>query len=200
MARRKKSKDRMGIFVPFVPPPPGAPSPEDIPPRITRPPTPAPFPVAKPTPVRPDIWERIWGVPAGTPPPPAPTAPKPTVPPAWIRPAVDPAQYFDLNGLFNHVKGLRQAPNWTRPAMVPLLQIARPTRDPLQAALEAGRLFRIPDAEISRHGQNAWQYVIDPFVKQLEQALNLAKPGELPGLFRFEFAGDGSFGLGYYEQ
>jgi len=78
--------------------------------------------------------------------------------------------------------------------------LARPTRDPLQAAVEVGRFFKISDAEVSRHGAQAWQYVIEPFVRELERALNLVKPAELPGSFRFDFGSDGAFALGYVEQ
>lgn len=150
----------------------------------------------------PSPWELLFGrpTPVGRPPVKSAVAPpKPAGPPAWVRPSVDPAQFFDLKGMFEYVRSIRQSPNWKPPTSAPLLPLARPTRDSLQAAVEVGHFFKISDAEISRHGAQAWQNVIEPFIRELERALNLAKPAELPGSFRFDFGSDGAFALGYVE-
>jgi len=147
------------------------------------------------------MWERMFGVPtpaARTVAPPKAAAPKAPAP-AFVRPAVDPGQYYDVKALFEYVRGVRQDPAWRPPASVPLQQLARPTQDPLQAALEVGRFFKMDPAELSKYGPNAWQYLVEPFVRSVAQAVNLAKPPDLPGSFQFTFANDGSFGFGYVE-
>lgn len=147
-------------------------------------------------------WELLFGrpIPIGRPPAKPAAPPKPAGPPTWVRPSVDPGQFFDLKGMFEYVRSIRQSPNWKPPTSAPLLQVARPTKDAIQAAVEVGRFFKISDAEVARYGAQAWQYVIEPFVRELERALNLLKPAELLGSFKFDFGSDGAFALGYVEQ
>lgn len=176
-----------------------------------RPPAERPRPELPPPPPRPGEPEAFWMTFFGRPRPleeavPAAPAPRPAAPPprqagqpAWVKPSVDPGQYFDLKGLFDYVRSSRQAPGWRPPASLPLLQVISRTPDPVRAASLAARFFRIPESEVSRYREDAWEFVIEPFVRELERALNVTKPAEIPGAFRFEFAADGSYGLAYYE-
>lgn len=213
----KRSRPRMGIeekearppqqppsiFAPFAPrgaePPPPPPPP---PPPRGEPGTPVPESPPGRMP-----WERMFGAPtpvgraAARPAAPA----RPAGPPAWVRPSVDPSQFFDMKALFDHIRSQRQSAGWRAGTYVPLYPLARPTKDALQAASEVGRFFKLSDAEISRYGERAWQYIVEPFVRELERAMNLAKPTEIPGAFRLGFfrfdpaSADESFGLAYVE-
>lgn len=176
---------------PLAPPPPGALQPPGGPPPAAGVPMPEPAPVP---------WESMFGkpVPVGR----AAAAARPAAPPrpaapTFVRLKIDPNQIFDTKALFEHVLRLKRSAEWRPPVM--LLQVARPTQDPVQTALEVGAFLRIPYDEISRYGANAWQYLVEPRVRHLDEALNQTKPAELPGVFRFDFAPDRSFWLGYTE-
>lgn len=147
------------------------------------------------------FWEQMFGqpVPVGR------GAAKTTTPqmptqPGFIRPSVDVGKYFDLNALFEHIKSVKKSPTWKPPTTAPLVSLAEPTTDDFLRSIHVGRFFNLPDGEINRYGANAWRYMILPFIQKVEQALNLKKPADLPGSFKFDFASDGSFGLGYIEQ
>jgi hypothetical protein len=153
------------------------------------------------------IWETLFAPPPSEPRPaaPPPAAPKPAARPAWVRSTVDPAQFFELRGLFDYINKVKRDPSFRVPpgqyAIVPLLQIAAPSRDPTGALYEAAKFLRLPEGEVRRHRpEEAWHHVVEPFVRELERALDAVKPAEIPGFFRFDFAEDGSFGLAYYER
>lgn len=118
----------------------------------------------------------------------------------FIRPSVDVGKYFTLDKIFEHLGKIRKTAEWRPPTVAPITELAAPERDDFLRSLLVGRFFSLPDAEINRHGANAWRYYILPFLKRVEQALNIQKPEDLPGYFKFNFDNDGVFGLGYFED
>lgn len=199
----KKRRHKMGIERPpeTPPPPPSFFDPYGGLPRDPSSGAPPPPGEGQPAAGPGGQWEQMFGqpVPVGR------GAAKPTTPqmptqPGFIRPSVNIEKYFDVNALFEHIKGVKKSPTWKPPTTAPLVSLAEPTTDDFLRSIQVGRFFNLPDGEINRYGANAWRYMILPFIQKVEQALNLKKPEDLPGSFKFDFASDGSFGLGYIEQ
>ena len=195
-----------GFFAPFGPPP-SAPQPGAAPGFFAAfgAPPPPPGQTPAPQPARePSVWERMFGRPAEAPKPSAAPATARAAIPAWVKPRVDPSQFFDLQGLYAYVAQQKTDPSFRVPpgsvGNIALLMVARPARDPAQMLSEVASYFRIPQAELQRHGERAWPNLVEPFLKELERALDMQKPATLPGFFRFDFAQDGSMGLAYYER
>lgn len=147
------------------------------------------------------LWELMYGPPQKIGPRTATKAPppRPAAQQTFMRPTVDVDKYMDTKGLFEFVRKMKADPAWRAGIEAPLLTLANPSTDPMQVTFEVAQQFKLPEAEIQRYGANAWQYLIEPFVRQLEKSLNLMKPSELPGTFKFQFGRDRSYGLSYGE-
>lgn len=147
------------------------------------------------------FWWMMYGppTPVGRPAATKAAAPKAAPTQTFLRPTVEVEKFINLEGLFQFVQDLRKDPNWRPGVEVPIMPLANPSQDPVQITMEIARQFKIPDAELARYGANAWQYVVEPFLKQIERAINIKKPRELPGNFKFQFGTDRSFGLSYGE-
>lgn len=149
----------------------------------------------------PSIWELMYG-------PATPIGPRQAAKPApvrtapsqsFLRPTVEVDKYINTEGLFSFVRDVKKDPNWRAGVEVPIMTLANPSADPMQVTYEVAQQFKLPEADLNRYGTNAWQYLVEPFIKQLEKALNLKKPQDLPGTFKFQFGRDRSFGLSYGE-
>jgi hypothetical protein len=147
------------------------------------------------------FWEVMFG-------PAEPVGPRPiaTPPPvrqapsqSFLRPTIDVDKYFETKELFDYVRTIRKEPGWRAGMEVAILPLAAATQDPMQTTFEVAQQFKIAEAELARYGDNAWQYVVEPFLRQVEKALNLKKPSDVPGQFKFQFGRDRSFGLSYGE-
>ena len=148
------------------------------------------------------LWWLMYGPPTPINRPSLPKAPAPKVAPSqsFLRPSVDVDKYINTEGLFEFVRtNLKKDPNWRPGVEAAVLTLANPSADPNQIIMDITRELRIPENDIVRAGANAWQQVVEPFVRQLERALNLKKPADLPGTFKFQFGRDRSYGLSYGE-
>ncbi len=186
------------FFAQFGVPPPPPPMPSPIygaqPPQQQQP---APQPSREPS-----MWEAMFGRPAEAPKPAA--APAPVSRPGFVKARVDISRVFDIQGLYAYVVAQKAATSFRVPpgsvGLIPLVMIARPTRDAAQMIAEVAAFFQIPPTEIQRAGAQAWQVLIDPYLREVERALEIQKPKDLPGFFKIDFAEDGSLGLAYYER
>lgn len=155
---------------------------------------PGPAPAQGPTP---SLFEVFYGreaaaAAAASVPVPRPAAPaRPTF---EKRPRVDPNQFFDVAGLWEHVRGLLRDPAFRPPA--PLARISGPITDPLASALETAAYFQLDPTRV-RLSVEPWRDILDPFLIDLMGALNSTKPADVPGTIRFERAPDSSFWMVY---
>lgn len=154
---------------------------------------PAPVPPAPEARPR-SLFEVFYGAPE-TPAAQAPARPAiPTRPAFEKRRQIDPGQYFDMAGLWEHIRGLRRDPAFRPPTGI--LQVSGPIADPLASALATSAYFQMDPSRI-RMSPDPWRDYLDPFLLDLMTAMNQTKPGDVPGSVRFERAPDFSLWMVY---
>lgn len=111
---------------------------------------------------------------------------------------VDPISVFNLPLMWEGIRKVKQDARFRGTYGVG--KLSREGRSQAERAMDVLSFFKVPENVIRRvPPDQVWSEVVLPLLSAVTQALNAAKPSDLPGRLKFDFSENGAFGLVYVE-